>query len=498
MAPIVPLVGGQPLTLTSGALGARRFGRKGVDEGRVGRLAAVAEVQGPPLLQIEDDVESLPLPDGDYGLPYIGQTFSCLKNPRAFALERHRRYGNISKSMVFGERAISVAGIENIEKLLRRENELLETRTIPSVRALTGPHALYSIDGEEHAFVRKLVRPAFTQSAVESYVHGITQRTEKLCEEWSKEDSILFVEQAKRFAFAVVAEGVVGIKFHKKTLDELLDVFQTCWDGMISHGIDLPFTKFGKAMAARRELITIIEDEIENLKLPENKGKKTMLATMLEAEDEDGQKLSKEQIVDQVFNTLLSTYHTTTSMLSTLFLELGKSPKIWERIKEEQKKIVSLFGQEITAASLQAMDYATAVVKEALRIFPVFTRPMRHARKTFGFNGYKIPKGWAVYLEYGITGQYLDQRFPNPEVFAPERFLAENGRKQEVFGAFGGGIHTCMGKNIAMFQAKALLAVLARSYKFLVENTAPEMNYLPVREPKDGLPMKVERVGALA
>ena len=100
-----------------------------------------------------------------------------------------------------------------------------------------------------------------------------------------------------------------------KLLDEVINLFNIYWDGMFSFGINLPFTKFRKAMNARKALLKIIDCEIDSLGSPPYHGGKSLLKKLLEAEDDHGRKLSRVQIQDIMINLLMAGYDTAASVI---------------------------------------------------------------------------------------------------------------------------------------------------------------------------------------
>jgi sterol 14-demethylase len=69
----------------------------------------------------------------------------------------------------------------------------------------------------------------------------------------------------------------------------------------------------------------------------------------------------------------------------------------------------------------------------------------------------------------------MSKHFSNPEVFDPDRFSAERREDKNLmaYQPFGGGKHKCSGNAFAMFQIKAIFAVLLRRYEFALVD-APE------------------------
>ena len=80
----------------------------------------------------------------------------------------------------------------------------------------------------------------------------------------------MFLLKAEHLSFSVVAEAVFGLYFPIDgfTIEDVLDRFKVFNIGVYSLGINLPFTKYGKAMAARAFLLDIIEKVLPVFQTP--------------------------------------------------------------------------------------------------------------------------------------------------------------------------------------------------------------------------------------
>lgn len=106
--------------------------------------------------------------------------------------------------------------------------------------------------------------------------------------------------QMKSYAFNGATDAVLGIILPGRSADEVLELFRVWTEGIFSLGIDLPFTKFGKAMAAREALLEIIDEAIDVAEAaPQENGKAAKaFKRIIDARDEEGNSLSRDQIKD--------------------------------------------------------------------------------------------------------------------------------------------------------------------------------------------------------
>jgi len=65
---------------------------------------------------------SAPLPPGTMGLPFLGETLAFGQNPFRFLDDRHKRYGDVFKSSLFGRKIVSLAGTEGAEAFYDAQN----------------------------------------------------------------------------------------------------------------------------------------------------------------------------------------------------------------------------------------------------------------------------------------------------------------------------------------------------------------------------------------
>ena len=94
--------------------------------------------------------------------------------------------------------------------------------------------------------------------------------------------------------------------------------------------------------------------------------------------------------------------------------------------------------------------------------------------------------GGLIVEPFGQTGDTRDA--------APER--AEDKQHSHAYFPFGGGAHMCIGMHFAGLQVKAFLVQFLKKYRVSVpEGYEPVMVPIPIPKPKDGLPVRLERIG---
>ncbi|XP_051883301.1 cytochrome P450 26C1-like [Pristis pectinata] len=146
---------------------------------------------------------------------------------------------------------------------------------------------------------------------------------------------------------------------------------------------------------------------------------------------------------------------------------------------------------------LGRLRYLDCVVKEVLRLLPPVSGGYRTALQTFELNGCQIPKGWNIIYSIRDTQEtasvYLNPDRFDPDRFGPERDESKAGRFNYL--PFGGGVRSCIGKELAQVILKTLAIELISSADWELASAAyPNMQTVPVVHPVDGLKVRFRRL----
>ncbi|XP_067858764.1 cytochrome P450 26C1-like [Heptranchias perlo] len=147
--------------------------------------------------------------------------------------------------------------------------------------------------------------------------------------------------------------------------------------------------------------------------------------------------------------------------------------------------------------TLSRLRYLDCVVKEVLRLLPPVSGGYRTALQTFELNGCQIPKGWSIIYSIRDTQEtaavYLNPDTFDPDRFGPERDESKAGRFNYL--PFGGGVRSCIGKELAQVILKTLAIELTSTARWELASAAyPKMQTVPVVHPVDGLKVRFRRV----
>lgn len=181
---------------------------------------------------------------------------------------------------------------------------------------------------------------------------------------------------------------------------------------------------------------------------------------------------------DQCLNILVAARDTTAGLMSFLFFELARNPRIFQKLRAE---IVEAFGEgesadlsKMTFESLKRLEYLKWVLNETLRLYPSVPQNSRTAvRDTTlprggGPDGNEpvfMPKGDVVL--YSIFSTQRNEALYGKDVleFRPERW-AEPELKKIGWGflPFNGGPRICLGQQFALTEASYVTARLLQEF----------------------------------
>ncbi|MBD1875671.1 cytochrome P450 [Nodosilinea sp. FACHB-131] len=436
----------------------------------------------------------LPLPPGSFGLPVVGETLNFLFD-REFAKKRQAKYGAIFKTRLLGRPTVVLMGAEANKFVLSTHMDSFSWREgwPGTFKQLLG-ESLFLQEGEEHRRNRKLLMPAFHGPALAGYVETMQSLTECYAQRWEDLGQFTWFDELKQLTFDIASTLLLGSEPGSETA-QLSKWFTELTNGLFAPPIRWGWTPFGRAVSARDKLLNHIEQVIKERQAHPTHD---ALGLLVQSEDEEGNRLSLEEIKAQALLMLFAGHETTTSMLTSLVMALAQHPEVWEQARQEQARLMEtsdgpsgpVLDHRVTLEQIRQMPYLDQIVKEVERLYPPVGGGFRGVVKDFEFNGYRVPAGWMAL--YRIDAAHRDRTiYTDPDRFDPDRFSperAEHKRADFSLVGFGGGPRICLGLAFAQLEIKLVAAHLLRHYTWdLVPDQNLEMTPIPTLRPRSGL-----------
>ena len=182
-----------------------------------------------------------------------------------------------------------------------------------------------------------------------------------------------------------------------------------------------------------------------------------------------------DNITSQLKTFYFAGHDTTATTIAWAYWFLVQHPDSLKRARDEVESSLgkewvqaAMNGEELSSTTfekLQRCEYLDSVARETLRLYPPAASTRYAVDPKAAAEGVSLGKG-IVHLNF-----YAIQRDPDiwddPDVFIPERFLGEEGRKRVAssgFLPFSKGARDCIGKYFALLEAKIALAALICRY----------------------------------
>jgi cytochrome P450 len=388
-------------------------------------------------------------------LPRVVQTAGFMLAPRRFFDACRRRYGDaVTFSTLFDSRFVMVFDPELVKQVFQGPGGQLRAG---EANALLGPvvgqRSVLLLDGAEHLRHRRLMLPPFHGRRMQAYEQTMRDAADRAIDSWPLQREFTLLSSMQTLTLEVIMRAVFGMEPGplddelRRRIREMLApvsrplrlILLTITGGRV--GDPSAVSRFEEQ---RRAVDEILFAEIARRRAePDLADRDDVFSSLLLAEDEDGQRLSDQEVRDELVTLLVAGHETTATGLAWTFDLLLHAPRVLARLRE------SLAAGE--------SDYLEAVVKEALRVRPVIPGVGRMVRdEPFALDGYLIPPGVEINPSITTIHRRAD-RYPAPQEFRPERFLAADAPDTYTWIPFGGGPRRCLGASFALMEMNVVV-----------------------------------------
>jgi cytochrome P450 len=415
-----------------------------------------------------------------------------------FLIRCTRQYGDVVP-LRFGPNLVILlnhpADLEDV--LARKSRSFIKGRYYQILTPLLG-NGLFTSEGELWLRQRRLAQPAFHRERISAYTRDMIDFTEQMLASWKHGERRDVNADMMRLTFRIVAKALfdadVAREAHTmgaavtKALHEL-DKEINGLGLLIPRGWPTPGQLRLRAAVTRLDAIVfgIVQQRRET-----DDHRADLLSMLLDAQDEDGNRMSDRQVRDEVMTLILAGHETTALMLSWLWMLVARYPEVESQLHRE---LLAVLGDRSpTLEDLPRLTYTEMVVREALRLYPPTVELGRETVQEVEIGGYRLPAGTNVmFTPYTV---HRDARwFDDPDAFRPERWADRLAQRIPRFAyfPFGGGPRVCLGQQFALIEAVLVVADIARQYRLILEaNTEVRPDPALTLRLKNGLPMRVE------
>lgn len=344
-----------------------------------------------------------------------------------------------------------------------------------TLRPLMGKGMLIS-NGEEWSHQRKMANPLFLRGRLKAFGKIKTEEAAKLVDRWRE-----FRKGEEVEVDQLMTDATARIISRTMFSEELGERAQTVLKGSTMYqealrqvdyaemlGLPTLFTLRPPRLIRRgvrrvdRVTYDIIKDRLNEIKDDRGDFISVLINAGIEA---TGKVPDAKDLRDQVSTMLLAGHETTANSLAWGLLCISQDPGVAERLHEEAVEVIG----SSTAAEyddIPALKFTTAVIEEALRLYPGIPVLWRNSINDDVVDGNEVKAGSNMIISPWLIHRHR-LYWEKPNRFVPERFLEENKGPRDRFAyiPFGAGPRVCIGATFAMNEAVILLATIMRHFR---------------------------------
>lgn len=406
------------------------------------------------------------LAQGEYGCFY-----DSLRQLRA-------EHGDLFQLNVLGKPWVVVSDLDQIYRILVTDRDKFPKAgdAVDEMKAIGGDLGILVTEGRQWLRQRQIAMPAFRHEQLQAMMVDMNAISRRAVEDLRARPELVAKEFLNRVALAIICQ--VGFDYRLASLtpdgkhDPLLDAQELASKALIKR---LQRTKYWKqlplpenfaldrAMAAQRRLI----EEIIAERKDGHQDAKLLLDQLMTALDDQGQKLSDEEVYQQVYNFLAAGHETSGALLQWAMYYLATHPDVQEQLRAELERVLGE-RDEITFDDFKAMPVMNQFLQECLRVRPPIPIMLRAAGEDVELGGYHVPKGAVVLVMIGEVQRDPKYWGGNAEFFDIEHFApgADANRPNHAYAPFGIGPRICIGHRFTMLEAAVMFGHLLRHYRF--------------------------------
>ncbi|KAJ4723914.1 Cytochrome P450 [Melia azedarach] len=375
-----------------------------------------------------DATESLQVPPGSTGWPFVGETLEIVSLGKKGALEkfisdRINKYSSkLFKTSYLGETMVFICSAEGNKFLFSNENKLVQS-WLPGNFHKIFPNSDKTTMVDETMRMRKIISAFTGPAALQNFVGFFDAvAKEHLLKYWDCEQQVKVQPLAEKFTFTLACRLILNIH-DSGIMEELEKLFNSLLSGLISLPINLPGTRYNRALKASKELRKRFEAMIRQRRIDVQEKKKSeskedIFSLLLQEKYKDGENVSESDLANKITGLILAAHISASPTIVSIIKFLAELPHVYEGVLQEQTEIAKSKGPEelLNFEDIRKMKYSWNVASEVLRLQPPNFGTFREALTDFEHNGFIIPKGWKLHWGPLVT-QKNPEYFPNPEKF---------------------------------------------------------------------------------
>jgi pimeloyl-[acyl-carrier protein] synthase len=331
-------------------------------------------------------------------------------------ISRYEEVNAILRDIHYSKRMTNAKGVD---KIIAR---LMDPRLMGMMKSRQ--NSMLAQDPPDHTRLRGLVNKAFTPKMVEGLRPHIESIAKELIDNVANKGKMdLIADFAFPLPVTVISE-MLGIPTSDR--DKIKE-----WSRPIAESFDIDSSK--EAMLKAKDASEAFTNYLKPLVAERRKNPKEDLISGLIAAEEEGNKLTEQELFANLVLILLAGHETTVNLIGNGMVALLRHPDQLQKLKENPSLIGTAVDEVLRYDS--SVQLARRVVMEDVQV-----------------HGQTLKKGDMCTLMIG-SANHDPAVFPDPEKF-------DITRTDSKYLSFGAGIHHCLGSSLAKAEGEIAISML--------------------------------------
>jgi cytochrome P450 len=413
-------------------------------------------------MSIDTSPNQLPLPPLAQGWPLLGNILAMQQDLTAFLVEQYRQLGPVFRIRALKQEFVVLAGPEANIFVTQQGADAFRSHELWHAFGceFDAPHHLSAIDGESHARLRKLFKPAYSVSRLLSDIPLLVDIAHNVIGSLQVGEEV-----AALYLFRQIVTEQLGraLTNHAPAdnLQHIITSVRVALNVYVSKQMPSFMLKFPNYRQAKQHYLDMGRAIVREHRAT-TRDKEDLIDEILAASQQSAfQNMlgSEEQIAFAALGPFVAGLDTAANECTFMLYELLNHPDVLAQCEAEA---VQFFSDGLpTQERIRAHGVLHKAMMETLRLHSIAPVINRTANRDFSFAGHRIEKGQNVIIATTVS-HFLPELFPDPYAFDIERYNEER-REHKQRGAyvpFGVGTHLCLGAGAAEAQIVLALAVL--------------------------------------
>jgi cytochrome P450 len=448
-----------------------------------------------------------------------------------------KTYGNIAHYRFMGTPIVFLNDPRYIHQVLVTDaHHFVKERTVRRMKLLLGEGLITSED-PVHKRQRRIAAPAFHRQRIAAYADQIVSIAASHRDQWQPGQTVDIAAASMALSLEIVARTLfdTDVTPDIRAINDEVNTIMHLYNFIVAFPriesfLHLPIPGIVKFRNAKARLDAIVNRLItEHRKSAVDKGdllsmllsstyeptdaealpystkglsvglqphesssaQKGALAPGSSTEPPQPERMSDDQIRDEVLTIFLAGYETVANALTWTWYLLSQNPEIEKKLHAE---LDTVLGQRLpTLADYPSLRYTEQVFAESMRLYPPAWAMGRMSTREIHLGPYNIPAGAHLFFSQYIMSR-TPEFFPDPLRFDPDRFTpeAKAARPKFTYFPFGGGSRQCIGESFAWMEGVFSIATIAQRWRMTYLGATPPIPQAKITlRPRDPLMMQL-------